>query len=236
MSDDPAAGVRGLLGRRNSKRPDRNRSFLRELAILLGVALVLSVLVKTFLIQAFFIPSESMEKTLHGCQGCTGDRILVDKVSYRFGGPQPRDVVVFRGPRSWTPEVATGSGGGVLSRLGELVGVPRANEMDFVKRVIAVGGQRVACCDAKGRVTVDGRPLDEPYIYQNSPTGQRRFGPVTVPPHRLWVMGDHRSASADSRAHMTDEYSGTIAVDDVIGKAFVIVWPPARWNVLGSGR
>jgi signal peptidase I len=201
--------------------------------MLVGMALVLSVLIKTFLVQPFFIPSESMEKTLHGCPGCTADRILVDKVSYRFHGPKPGDIVVFRGPPSWTPEAPPPSGG-MLSRIGGYLGMPRSDEEDFVKRVVAVGGQKVACCDRKGRVTVDGKPLEEPYIYQNSPAAQREFGPVTVPADRLWVMGDHRSASADSRSHIDDRSAGTVSVDDVIGRAFVIVWPVSRWNVLGA--
>jgi signal peptidase I len=106
------------------------------------------------------------------------------------------------------------------------------SEDDFVKRVIATEGQTVQCCDAQGRVTVDGKALDEPYIYQNSPIDSRAFGPVTVPQGRLWVMGDHRSNSADSRVHIGDKYSGTIAVKDVIGKAAVVVWPLNRFHIL----
>jgi signal peptidase I len=228
-----AGRARSWAGRR-PKPAAKKRSFLRELPILVAVALVLSLVVKTFLVQAFFIPSESMEQTLHGCDGCTGDRILVDKLSYRLHTPKPGDIVVFRGPTSWSPEAPPASGG-MLYRIGGLFGLPQSSEKDFVKRIVAVGGQKVACCDRRGRVTVDGKPIKEPYIYQNSPTGERSFGPVTVPEHRLWVMGDHRSASADSRAHVSDQYTGTIAVDDVIGRAFIIMWPPPRWNFLPSG-
>jgi signal peptidase I len=233
VSRDSSTGRFGGPLWRWPKREPKNRSFLRELPLLLGVALVLSLLVKTFLVQAFFIPSESMEKTLHGCQGCTGDRILVDKVSYRFDDPSPGDIVVFRGPSSWTPE-APSVDQGVISRIGGFFGVPQASEKDFVKRIIAVGGQKVACCDRRGQITVDGKSLTEPYIYENNPVKDRAFGPVTVPANRLWVMGDHRSASADSRAHVGDQFTGTISVDDVIGKAFVVVWPPTRWSLLGS--
>jgi signal peptidase I len=234
-----AAGRRGRRGREDAKKG----SLLRELPVLLVIAFVLALLVKTFLVQAFFIPSGSMEQTLHGCTGCTGDRVLVNKVPYWFGEPEPGDIVVFRGPDTWSPEITVAEPGnwvsGALLSLGRAIGVAPPSEDDFVKRVVATAGQTVQCCDAEGRVVVDGKPLDEPYIYQNSPLGTggpggREFDPVTVPEGRLWVMGDHRSASADSREHMTDKYSGTIAVDDVIGKAALIVWPLDRFSLLGS--
>ena len=213
-------------------------SLLRELPVLLLIAFVLALVVKTFFVQAFFIPSGSMEQTLHGCPGCTGDRVLVNKVPYWFGSPEPGDIVVFKGPDTWTPEVSVAAPSnwfsGALIWLGRAVGVAPPSEDDFVKRVIATGGQTVQCCDTQGRVTVDGKPLREPYIYQNTPIQSRPFGPVTVPQGRLWVMGDHRSASADSREHMTDRYSGTIGVSDVIGKAALIVWPVNRFGLLDS--
>jgi signal peptidase I len=197
----------------------------------------LALVVKTFFVQAFFIPSGSMEQTLHGCPGCTGDRVLVNKVPYWFGEPGPGDVVVFKGPDTWTPEVTVSEPGnwfsGAMLWLGRAVGVAPPSEDDFVKRVIATAGQTVQCCD-EGRVTVDGKPLDEPYIFENTPIESRAFGPVTVPEGRLWVMGDHRSASADSKAHIGDRYGGTIGVDDVIGKAAVIVWPVSRFGLLAS--
>ncbi|MGX5655649.1 signal peptidase I [Geodermatophilus nigrescens] len=234
----PRTAARRSLWRRRPAQPEKKSSLLRELPVLLLVAFVLALLVKTFLAQAFFIPSGSMEQTLHGCPGCTGDRVLVNKVPYWFGEPEPGDIVVFEGPDTWVPEVdyqepSNWFTGGLLW-LGRAVGVAPPSEDDYVKRVIATGGQTVQCCDAEGRVTVDGEPLDEPYIFEDTPLESRPFGPVTVPEGRLWVMGDHRSASADSRAHVGDRYGGTIAVDDVIGKAALIVWPVDRFGTLDS--
>jgi signal peptidase I len=228
----------GASSRRSRKRGEAKKgSLLRELPVLLLIAFVLALVVKTFFVQAFFIPSGSMEQTLHGCTGCTGDRVLVNKVPYWFGEPEPGEIVVFKGPDTWTPEVTvaepTNWFSGAMLWLGRTVGVAPPSEDDFVKRVIATAGQTVQCCD-EGRVTVDGKPLDEPYIFENTPLGSRAFGPVTVPEGRLWVMGDHRSASADSKAHIGDRYGGTIGVDDVIGKAAVIVWPVSRFGLLAS--
>jgi signal peptidase I len=238
-TDETPAQRSGRSGRRARRQKEAKKgSLLRELPVLLLVAFVLALVVKTFFVQAFFIPSGSMEETLHGCTGCTGDRVLVNKIPYWFGEPEPGDIVVFKGPDTWSPEVTVTEPGNPLSSallwLGRTVGVAPPSEDDFVKRVIAVGGQTVQCCDGEGRVTVDGEPLDEPYIHENSPIESRAFGPVTVPDGRLWVMGDHRSASADSKVHMGDQYSGTIGVDDVIGKAAMIVWPINRFGMLDS--
>jgi signal peptidase I len=239
VAEPAQAGRRGRRDRDGAKKG----SLLRELPVLLVIAFVLALLVKTFLIQAFFIPSGSMEQTLHGCTGCTGDRVLVNKVPYWFGEPEPGDIVVFRGPDTWSPEITVAEPSnwvsGALLSLGRAIGVAPPSEDDYVKRVIATAGQTVQCCDAEGRVMVDGKPLDEPYIHQDSPlgtgnSGGREFAPVTVPEGRLWVMGDHRSASADSREHAGDKYAGTIAVDDVIGKAALIVWPLDRFSLLDS--
>ncbi|WP_299955298.1 signal peptidase I [uncultured Modestobacter sp.] len=227
----------------NGGKPRRKGSLLRELPVLLVSAFVLALLVKTFVVQPFFIPSGSMEQTLHGCPGCTGDRVLVDKVPYWFGQPEPGDIVVFQGPDTWPSQSTADEPGNWVSRglltVGRAVGLAPPGADDYVKRVIAVGGQTVQCCDDRGRVTVDGEPLDEPYVHEDSPLGGggcngREFGPVPVPEGRLWVMGDHRSNSADSRCHVQDQYSGTIAVDDVIGKAALTVWPLDRIGVLHS--
>jgi signal peptidase I len=237
-ADVPAENAAGGRFGRRKRKVAKKGSLLRELPVLLLIAFVLALVVKTFFVQAFFIPSGSMEQTLHGCAGCTGDRVLVNKVPYWFGEPEPGEIVVFKGPDTWTPEVSvtepTNWFGSAMLWLGRAVGVAPPSEDDFVKRVIATEGQTVQCCDPEGRVTVDDVPLAEPYIFENTPTESRAFGPVTVPENRLWVMGDHRSASADSRAHSGDRYGGTIGVDDVIGKAAVIVWPVSRFGLLDS--
>ncbi|MDQ6936926.1 MAG: signal peptidase I [Actinomycetota bacterium] len=225
-----------------------------ELPVLALVAIVVAVLVKTFLVQPFYIPSDSMEQTLHGCTGCNGDKILVNKPIYHLRDPHPGDVVVFSAPGGWeepVPAVSTNPISGAVRWFGQLIGVVPPDEHDLVKRVIATGGQTVRCCDARGRVEVsasgpDGpwRALSEPYVFQDDRMG---FGPVTVPAGRLWVMGDHRSDSSDSRYHCQSGQTGTappgttcdptqstVAVSSVIGKAFVIAWPYSRWRTLGT--
>lgn len=215
----------GSGGRR--KRP----AFWRELPVLVVVALVLSFLIQTFLAKVYVIPSESMETTLHGCAGCTDDRVLVDKVTYRFSAPRPGDVVVFRGPDGWSSEFTASPPGSAvvagLQQLGSLIGLAPPDEKDFVKRVIAVGGQTVQCCDSANNVMVDGRPLTEPYVYYLPAAGVARqgaFAPVTVPTGELWMMGDNRNDSADSRF----PHHGPVPVADVIGKARLIVLPLSR--------
>lgn len=219
-------------------RPSRRRktAFWKELPLLVVIALLLTFLIQTFLARVYEIPSGSMETTLHGCVGCTNDRVLVDKISYRFHDPQPGDVVVFRGPDSWTnTEFTVAEPSGVVqtvfSQLGSLVGLAPPDEKDFVKRVIAVGGQTVSCCDTRNRVMVDGKPLDESYIYylpEAGPARQIPFGPVTVPQGELWVMGDSRNNSADSRV----TGHGPIPVENVIGQARLIVLPVNRFGLV----
>ncbi|WP_425388639.1 signal peptidase I [Amycolatopsis jejuensis] len=219
------------------KPPKKKRPFWQELPILLGIALVLTILIQQFVGKVFLIPSESMETTLHGCTGCFGDRVVVDRVTYDFTNPTPGDVIVFRGPQHWTEhEIAPQDTGNFVTKtlrgLGSLVGFAPPDERDFVKRVIATGGQTVQCCDPQGRVLVDGKPLDEPYVHWTDPANpvQQPFAPVTVPAGSLWVMGDNRNNSCDSRCQGGGGVNGTVPVGDVIGKARFIVLPPSRWS------
>jgi len=240
----------------------RTKASKLELPILVAVAIAIAVILKTFVLQPFYIPSPSMEKTLHGCDGCPGDRILVFKPIYHLGAPHPGDIVVFKAPEAWN------EGGGVpkatnpvtrsVQWFGQLVGVVPPSEKDLVKRVIAVGGQTIKCCDDNGNIQISDtgpngpwRSLNEPYVFEPSPWSKpitpgakapgdnRSFGPVTVPNGRLWVMGDHRSDSADSLYQYRssdggDPTASTVPKTDVIGKAVVIAWPPSRWRTLGT--
>ncbi|WP_235486863.1 signal peptidase I, partial [Frankia sp. AvcI1] len=212
-ADEPGTGRR--VGRPGSGVRGRG-SFLRELPVLVLVAFLLALLIKALLVQAFWIPSESMERTL-----LVDDRVLVNKVVYHFRDVHRGEIVVFNGKgtgfdhqESIVPKPTN-----VVSKFvrgaQNLLGLGAPSETDFIKRVIGVGGDTVACCDAEGRVTVNGHPLDEPYVYQND---YQRFGPVKVPAGYLWVMGDHRGASSDARQN------GPIPKDKVVGRAFVRVW------------
>jgi signal peptidase I len=219
-------------------RARKNMPLWQELPLLLIVAFCLAVLIRTFLFQAFFIPSGSMENTL-----LIGDRVLVNKVVYDTRQPARGDIVVFRGTDNWAPELPVGpTNNSFLAKLGrtlgDLVGVGQPGEKDFIKRVIGLPGDVVECCDPQGRVLVNGQPLDEPYVTENSPLdvgkatlghcGPRAFDKIHVAPGNMWVMGDHRLVSQDSRC------SGQVPIANVIGKAFVIVWPSGHWNTLGT--
>ncbi|MEE1941846.1 signal peptidase I [Streptomyces sp. TRM 70361] len=210
----------------------KQRSFLKELPLLVGIALILALLIKTFLIQAFSIPSDSMQNTLQ-----RGDRVLVDKLTPWFGAePERGEVVVFGDPGGWLDEAPDDSGGigAAFQEFMSFIGLlPSAEEQDLIKRVIAVGGDTVAC-EKNGPVTVNGKALDEEsYIYPGStPCGSEGFGPVEVPEGRLWVMGDNRQNSLDSRFHQELPGQGTVPVDEVVGRAVVRAWPIDRWGTL----
>ncbi|MET7818182.1 signal peptidase I [Micromonospora zamorensis] len=192
------------------EQTDKPRSsFWKELPILLGVAILVAVLVRAFVLQTFFIPSPSMENTLK-----IDDRVLVNKLVYDFRSPHRGEVIVFKAPTAWS-------------------GNPDGE--DFIKRVIGVPGDHVVCCDPEERLMINGKSLDEPYIFsmdgiRDKPADQE-FD-ITVPKGRLWVMGDHRSASGDSLEHWQQSgqniTEATIPEDDVVGRAFTVFWPVGR--------
>jgi signal peptidase I len=207
--------------------------------VLIVVALAIALLIKTFVVQAFYIPTGSMENTL-----IPGDKVLVNKVVYHLRKIQPGDIVVFSGLGSWNqPPPPSAPSSDPIARaydatlrplfrsIAGLFGtVP--GQTDYIKRVIGVPGDRVACCNAQGLVTVNGVPLHETsYLFPGAAPSRIRFH-ITVPPGRLWVMGDNRGISDDSRLHRSDPGSGTVPEDKVVGRAFLIVWPPGRWRVL----
>ncbi|MYS18901.1 signal peptidase I Serine peptidase. MEROPS family S26A [Streptomyces sp. DvalAA-14] len=210
----------------------RRRSLITEVPLLIVVALVIALVLKTFLLQAFVIPSGSMEQTIQ-----IGDRVLVDKLTPWFGTkPQRGDVVVFQDPGGWLAGEPQSKPDPVvvkqIKQFFTFIGLlPASGEQDLIKRVIGVGGDTVQCCDKQGRILVNGKPLTEPYVYPGNPPSMMKFT-VHVPQGRLWVMGDHRSDSADSRYHTDQPGGGTIPENLVVGRAFVIAWPVGHWTRL----
>ncbi|MEV6974250.1 signal peptidase I [Kitasatospora sp. NPDC093806] len=230
-----APPVRGRAERRRTARRAarrRRRSRVLEIPLIVVVALVVALVMKTFLVQVFVIPSGSMEETIQ-----VGDRVLVDKLTPWFGAePERGEVVVFKDPGGWLEnEHGPLTDGPVLHGAKQVltfVGLlPSDNEQDLIKRVIGVGGDTVECCDEQGRVSLNGKPLDEPYLAPGNPPSRQPFK-VKVPPDRLWVMGDHRDVSADSRFHMGNPGQGTIPLSGVVGRAFMIGWPLGRVHQL----
>ncbi|SDS87246.1 signal peptidase I [Actinoplanes derwentensis] len=197
----------------------RKKSFWRELPILLGVSILVAVLVRTFVLQTFFIPSASMQHTLE-----LWDKVLVNKVVYTLREPRRGEIIVFEAPAVWHPG---------------------ADGEDFIKRVIGQPGDNVVCCDTQRRLIINGQSLDEPYVYVESDGTRNQVASqnfdITVPVGRLWMMGDHREASGDSLQHYaqsiaTDEagkiQEATIPIDAVVGRAFTIFWPPGHATLL----
>src|SRR3954454_514801 len=247
-SVEPMQGYRPSERRRRSMIRRKEMPLWQELPLLLVGAFCLAVLIRTFLVQAFYIPSGSMETTL-----AVQDRVLVNKVVYDMRDPVRGEIVVFRGTDNWAPEqpaepLSTTFAAKLGRTIGDLVGVSRPGERDFIKRVIGLPGDKGACCAAKGRITVNGGPIDEPYVQDNSPLDappnpkqctSRRFSPVTVPGGEMFVMGDHRGVAQDASCQ------GPVPIDNIIGRAFVVVWPskhftsltvPPNWKAYGSAH
>ena len=192
---------------------------LRETAIIVVSALILSALVRAFLVQAFFVPSSSMEDTL-----LISDRIIASKITTSLSGVQRGEIVVFKDPGGWLPEPPPPEGGlrGAIRTGLTFIGlIPSDSGKDLVKRVIGLGGDRVQCCDAEGRILVNGIALDEPYII--GPTTQVLFD-IVVPPDSMFVMGDNRGNSRDSRFHL-EQANGSVPVGNVVGRVVLVVWP-----------
>jgi len=202
----------------------RNKgSLLKELPFLVVVALVASLLIKSFLVQFFYIPSGSMENTLQ-----VQDRVAVNKIPFISKSIDRGDVVVFRDPDNWLPEIVDYDTNKYLSIVKSAlvaVGVlPNPAKQYLVKRVIGVAGDRIVCCTKNDKLTINGVEVDEPYIFAGNKPSEMTFD-VTVPEGKIWVMGDHRGASADSRYHQEDINKGFIPISKVSGRVFAVIWP-----------
>ena len=225
-----APGAPAKSPAKSPAKQKKGRSFWKELPILIVVALILTLVIKTYAIQAFYIPSGSMQNTL-----AIGDRVLVNKVVYDTRSIHRGDIVVFSGDGSWNPGTPPASSN-FIAKFGESVasmfGFAR-DQNDYIKRVVGVPGDHVACCDAENRVTVNGVPLNEKsYLFPGDSPSENRFS-VTVPADSLWVMGDHRDVSWDSRGHRYGyPGGGSIPESAVVGRAFIVIWPLSQWAVL----
>jgi len=221
--------------RRDQADPDRSapaghkrKNFWRELLTIVVVAAALTLLLKAFVVQVYRIPSASMENTLQ-----VNDRVLVNKLVYHFRGIARGDIIVFSGQNSWGPDAPPPSGDPVVRLWDDMlsgIGL-QSSQTYYIKRVIGLPGDHVACCTG-GKVTVNGVPLTETsYVYPGDAPSAFRFS-VIVPPGHVWVMGDHRADSEDSRYHADDPGDGAIPIDEVVGRAFLIIWPPSQFTDL----
>lgn len=211
-------------------------ALLRDVVVIVVIAVLVSFVIKTFLVRSFYIPSGSMEQTL-----MIQDRILVDELTPRFTGYHRGDVVVFRDPGGWLP-VTTQPDQPPLVQAWDwalsLVGISASDSEDhLIKRVIGVGGDHVVCCNQIGQVTINGTPIDEtPYL--DLATGQTAPDvvpyDVTVPEGSLWVLGDNRDHSRDSRYNVDQPNQGFVPIDNVVGRAFLITWPLSRFGTIDT--
>jgi signal peptidase I len=208
----------------------RKGSVLREFPILVIVALAVSLVIKTFLVQFFYIPSGSMENTLQ-----INDRVAVNKVPFLSQSIKRGDVVVFRDPASWLPEPYAQSQNSIIEKVKEgfvLVGIlPNPAKQYLVKRVIGVAGDNIVAKD--GVITINGKATSEPYIFAGNKPSELDFN-VTVPAGKVWVMGDHRGASADSRYHQDDVNNGFVPESKITGRAFAVIWPVKNFGIIES--
>ena len=253
VGDSGRAGTGKARDEGRASRPRSGLSVLSEMVILIAVALTVALLIKTFVVQPFFIPSGSMENTL-----MIGDKILVNKLVYDIRPIGRGDIVVFNGAGSWNAPVATPPAsrdpvarvyddtlGKFFTAVADLFGTP-LGQTDYVKRVIGLPGDHVRCCDAQGNITVNGVALHEQsYLIPGATPSLGSFD-VVVPPGRLFVLGDNRPESSDSRLNMCGytepggqvgaclpwDPTGTIPENKVIGRVFMIVWPPSRWQII----
>ncbi len=192
----------------------RRRVWLLGLTASIAALVIALVGLRVLALKPYYIPSGSMENTLQ-----VGDRVMVDKLAYRLGDIERGDIVVFDGLESW--DVVVSTGGGQVGATGH----------EYVKRVIGLPGDRIRCCDSGGRLVVNRSPLDEPYLYPGDAPSDTRFD-IRVADETVWVMGDHRSASADSRAHIGDPGQGGIPIDSIVGQVVAIVWPWSERRML----
>jgi signal peptidase I len=219
--------TRGARHRRPDSPRKRAVSAALEAVTVIGLGLLVAVVVRLFVAEAFYVPSGSMESTL-----MKNDRIVAEKVSYLHRGIERGDVIVFADPGNWLPADES-KPPGAFRRAGEFMGVlPHSSQGHLVKRVIGVGGDVVACCDSHGRITINGVPIDEKsYLNHGAKPSEEPFK-VQVPDGKLWVMGDNRPQSADSRSHLGAPGGGFVPVDDVVGRACCVIWPSDRMTML----
>jgi signal peptidase I len=206
------------------------KSVARDIAVILLIAILASFLIKTFLVRSFYIPSGSMENTL-----MINDRVLVNELEPNVIPISRGDVIVFTDPGGWLTgdRIVPKAPSSPLSATLSFLGLASADENDhLVKRVIGLPGDTVACCNTLGQITINAAPVEEPYLSSpDQPASATRFK-ITVPARSLWVMGDNRNNSGDSRAHVDGPTKGFVPVSNVVGRAFVISWPIGRWGWL----